>query len=383
MATHGIFIYRLSSSEYMKKIIQIEPSMGIEEEKELKSVIDSGWFTEADKTKEFEKRFAQFVGSRYAIAVTSGTAALFLGLKSMGIKKNDEVIVPDMTFVASPNAVELCGAKPVLIDVEAKSLNIDQEKLKETITKKTKAIMPVDFNGRSTDIFLLKELAEKNNLLLIEDACHAIGSFYGSKHMGTVSDIGVFSFSTPKIITTGQGGMIVTNNKNIYEKCLSLKDFGRESGAKKNMKKSFMHETIGYNFKFTEFQAAVGIAQMKKLKSRIKRKKDMFKLYTELLSKVKKIEFIDTDIQKTTPWMIDILFNKNKVREEIINYLDKSNIGTRIFYPPIHSLNPYKSNDKKFMISADVSKRGLWLPSSNTLTNNELEYVCKKIKEFL
>lgn len=383
MITYGIFIYRLSSSEYMKKIIQIEPSMGIEEKKELKAVIDSGWFTEADKTKEFEKRFAQFVGSKYAIAVTSGTAALFLGLKSMGIKKNDEVIVPDMTFVASPNAVELCGAKPVLIDIEAKSLNIDQEKLKEKITKKTKAIMPVDFNGRSTDIFLLKELAEKNNLLLIEDACHAIGSFYGAKHMGTVSDIGVFSFSTPKIITTGQGGMIVTNDKNIYEKCLSLKDFGRESGAKKNMKKSFMHETIGYNFKFTEFQAAVGIAQMKKLKSRIKRKKDMFKLYKELLSKVKKIEFVDTDIQKTTPWMIDILFNKNKVREETINYLDKSGIGTRIFYPPIHSLTPYKSNNKKFTISTDVSKRGLWLPSSNTLTNNELEFVCKKIKEFL
>lgn len=367
----------------MKKIIQIEPSMGVEEKNELKSVIDSGWFTEAGKTKEFEKRFAEFVGSRYAIAVTSGTAGLFLGLKSMGIKKNDEVLVPDMTFVASPNAVELCGAKPVLIDIEAKSLNINQEKLKEKITKKTKAIMPVDFNGRSTDIFLLKEFAEKNNLLLIEDACHAIGSFYGTKHMGTVSNIGVFSFSTPKIITTGQGGMIVTNDKNIYEKCLSLKDFGRESGAKKNMKKSFMHETIGYNFKFTEFQAAVGIAQMKKLRSRVKRKKEMFKLYGEFLSRIEKIEFIDTDIQKTTPWMNDILFNKSKVREEIINYLAKNNIGTRIFYPPIHSLTPYKSNDKKFMITTDISKRGLWLPSSNTLTDNELEYVCKKIKEFL
>lgn len=367
----------------MKKIIQIEPSMGVEEKNELKSVIDSGWFTEAGKTKEFEKRFAEFVGSKYAIAVTSGTAGLFLGLKSMGIKKNDEVLVPDMTFVASPNAVELCGAKPVLIDIEAKSLNINQEKLKEKITKKTKAIMPVDFNGRSTDIFLLKEFAEKNNLLLIEDACHAIGSFYGTKHMGTVSNIGVFSFSTPKIITTGQGGMIVTNDKNIYEKCLSLKDFGRESGAKKNMKKSFMHETIGYNFKFTEFQAAVGIAQMKKLRSRVKRKKEMFKLYGEFLSRIEKIEFIDTDIQKTTPWMNDILFNKSKVREEIINYLAKNNIGTRIFYPPIHSLTPYKSNDKKFMITTDISKRGLWLPSSNTLTDNELEYVCKKIKEFL
>jgi len=366
----------------MKKINQIEPSLGNEEKKELIDVIDSGWFTEAGKTKEFEKRFAEFVGSKYAIAVTSGTSALFLGLKAMGITKNDEVLVPDMTFVASPNAVELCGAKPVLIDIEAKSLNINQEKLKEKITKKTKAIMPVNFNGRSTDIFQLKEFAEKNDLLLIEDACHAIGSFYGTKHMGTVSNIGIFSFSTPKIITTGQGGMIVTNDKNIYEKCLSLKDFGRESGVKKNMKKSFLHETIGYNFKFTEFQAAVGIAQMKKLKNRIKRKKEMFKLYKELLSGIRKIEFIDTDIQKTTPWMIDILLNTNKIREELINYLNKNNIGTRIFYPPIHSLNPYKNNNKKFLVSTNVSKRGLWMPSSTTLTDNELEYVCKKIKQF-
>ena len=366
----------------MKKINQIEPSLGNEEKKELIDVIDSGWFTEAGKTKEFEKRFAEFVGSKYAIAVTSGTSALFLGLKAMGITKNDEVLVPDMTFVASPNAVELCGAKPVLIDIESKSLNIDQEKLKGKITKNTKAIMPVDFNGRSTDIFQLKEFAEKNNLLLIEDACHAIGSFYDTKHMGTVSNIGVFSFSTPKIITTGQGGMIVTNDKNIYEKCLSLKDFGRESGAKKNMKKSFMHETIGYNFKFTEFQAAVGIAQMKKLKNRIKRKKEMFKLYKELLSGIRKIEFIDTDIQKTTPWMIDILLTNNKTREKLIDFLAKNNIGTRIFYPPIHSLTPYKSIDKNFLTSTKISKQGLWLPSSTTLTDNELEYVCKKIKQF-
>ena len=149
------------------------------------------------------------------------------------------------------------------------------------------------------------------------------------------------------------------------------------------MKKSFMHGTIGYNFKFTEFQAAVGIAQMKKLKSRIKRKKEMFKIYKEFLSQVEEIEFVDTDIKKITPWMMDILFNKNKVREEAINYLAKNNIGTRIFYPPIHSLTPYRSNNKKFMISTDISKRGLWMPSSSTLTDNELEYVCKKIKEFL
>jgi len=241
----------------------------------------------------------------------------------------------------------------------------------------------VNFNGRTTNMKHLNEITKKYNLKLIEDAAHSLGSYYKNTHQGTNSDVGVFSFSTPKIITTGQGGMIVTNDKNIYEKCLSLKDFGRESGAKKDMKKSFIHGTIGYNFKFTEFQAAVGIAQMKKLKSRIKRKKEMFKIYKEFLSQIEEIEFIDTDIKKITPWMMDILFNKNKVRGEAINYLAKNNIGTRIFYPPIHSLPPYRSNNKKFMISTDISKRGLWMPSSSTLTDNELEYVCKKIKELL
>lgn len=217
----------------VKKIVQIEPSLGDEEKRELVSVIDSGWYTEAAKTSEFEKVFASFVQSKYATVVTSGGAALYLGLKALGIKHGDEVIVPDLTFVASPNAIEMAGAKPVLVDIESKSLNLDLRKLKNLITKKTKAIMPVDFNGQSADIFELKEFASKHDVLLIEDACHAIGSYYDKKHMGTLSDVGVFSFSTPKIITTGQGGMIVTNEKSIYEKCKALKDFGRPFGAKK------------------------------------------------------------------------------------------------------------------------------------------------------
>ena len=244
----------------MKEIIQIEPSLGREEKKELLSVIDSGWFTEASKTKEFEDKFAKVVGCKYAIAVTSGTIALFIGLKAMGVSYGDQVIVPDLTFVASPNSVELTGGKSVLTDIESNSLNIDLKKLKEKINSKTKALMPVHFNGRSTNMLELSEFASKSDLLVIEDACHAIGSFYHKKHLGTFGEVGVFSFSTPKIITTGQGGMIVTNDKQIYDKCMSIKDFGRKAGIKKNMRKAFDHSTIGYNFKFTEFQAAIGLS---------------------------------------------------------------------------------------------------------------------------
>jgi perosamine synthetase len=352
------------------------------EKKELMSVIDSGWYTESSKTKEFERMFASFVGAKYACVVTSGTAALYVGLKALGIKNGDEVVVPDLTFVACPNSVEATGAKPILVDIEKNTLNLDLSKISKSVNRKTKAIMPVNFNGRPVNMKILREFADKNNVMIIEDAAHAIGSYYNKKHLGTVSDVGIFSFSTPKIVTTGQGGMIVTNNKQIYERSMALKDFGRKVGIKKYMKKSFAHSSIGYNFKFTEFQAAVGIAQMKKLKKRIRKKRQIFKGYYDSLSEINQINFVHTDLKKITPWMIEILLQSKTVRDKLIKYLEKRNIGTRILYPPIHRLEPYKQSDLKFKITSDVSDRGLWLPSSVTLTNNDVQIICNMIKKF-
>ena len=366
----------------MKKIYQIQPSMDKSEKKELISVIDSGWFTEAKKTKEFEKMFAEYTNCKYACAVTSGTAGLYLGLNALGIQKNDEVIVPDLTFVASPNSIQANGAKPVLADIDPNTFNLDTDILEKKITKKTKAIMTVNFKGRTTNIKILKEIAQKNNLKLIEDAAHSLGSYYKKKHQGTLGDIGVFSFSTPKIISTGQGGMIITNNKKLYERCMELKDFGRSMGVKKKMMSSFEHKTIGYNFKFTEFQAAVGISQMKKLSKRIKIKKNMFSLYHELLNKISGIEFIETDLDKITPWMIDIVLKNKKKKIGLINFLEKNMIETRIFYPPIHKLTPYREKNKKYPITTDISDRGLWLPSSVNLKHEEIDFISKKIREF-
>jgi len=372
----------LDKSIFLKKIIQIEPSLGNEEKKELLSTIDSGWYTEAAKTKEFEKKFAKFVGSRYACVVTSGTTALYIGLKALGIDRGDEVIVPDLTFVASPNSVEMTGAKPVFVDIEPQSLNLDLSRVSSLITKRTKAIMPVDFNGRSAEMSELREIANRKGLLLIEDACHAIGCYYNNKHLGTTSDVGVFSFSTPKIITTGQGGMLVTNDKKIYERCISIKDFGRDVRKKKDMRNAFEHHIIGYNFKFTEFQAAVGIAQMRKLANRIIKKKRILRKYIDLLSNVREIEFVETDFKRITPWMADILLKTKSKKNQLIKYLEKNQIETRIFYPPIHRLEPYKNSDNRFKVSSEISDRGLWLPSSVTLTDKQLEIVCEKIKKF-
>ena len=356
--------------------------MNESEKKELLSVISSGWFTEAKKTKKFEKMFANFTGSKYACAVTSGTAGLYLALNALGIKNKDEVIVPDLTFVASPNSIYANNAKPVLTDIERNTLNLDPNLVEKKISKKTKAIMAVNFNGRTSNIKILKEIAKKNNLRLIEDAAHSLGSYFSGKHQGTMSDIGVFSFSTPKIITTGQGGMIVTNNKNLFKKCMALKDFGREIGAKKKMMSAFNHQTIGYNFKFTEFQAAVGISQMRKLKKRMKIKKNMFKVYHELLKDINEIEFIQTDLSNITPWMMDILIKTKGKKLKLINFLNKNNIESRIFYPPIHRLSIYKKSDKKFPVTTNISDRGLWLPSSVTLKEGDIIKISNLIKKF-
>jgi len=261
-------------------------------------------------------------------------------------------------------------------------MNLDLNKLPNLISKRTKAIMPIDLNGRSTNMKQLLEFAKKKNLFIIEDAAHAIGSYYNGKHMGTKSDIAAFSFSTPKIITTGQGGMIITNNKQVKSMCLAIKDFGREFGGKKNVKNSFEHKILGYNFKFTEFQAAVGLAQLKKLNTRIAKKKTIFKKYRELLSNIRNIEFIQTNLKNNTVWSADILLNSKTIKTKLMNYLEKRNIETRQFFPPIHRLKPFKKPEVNYKITSNISDRGLWLPSSVILTNHELESVCTKIKIF-
>ena len=366
----------------MDKIFQFEPNLGEEEKAELASVIDSGWYTEASKTREFERMFASFVGRKYAVATTSGTTALCIAAQGIGLKNDDEVIVPDLTFVASPNSIILAGAKVGLVDVNKKDLCLDLEKTKKLVSKKTKAIMPVDFNGRAPDLVELKEFAEKSGIAIIEDSCHGIGSFHAGKHTGCYSNVGIFSFSTPKIITTGQGGMLVTDDKELYEKFKMIKDFGRDIDKKHEMENAFDHIEMGYNFKFTEFQAAVGIAQMKKLPGRIEHNKNMFKTYRENLSGISDIEFVDIDLKTSVPWFADILLSNEKIRQELIEHLNKFGIGTRKFYPPVHKLLPYQNIEGDFGVSNEISKRGLWLPSSSFLTDENINRICDTIKNF-
>lgn len=356
----------------MKRINQMEPWIGEEEKRELIACIDSGWITEAQRTAEFEEMVADFVGSRHALAVSNGTVSLVVALMALEIGPGDEVIVPDMTMVATPNAVLLAGATPVLVDVKKEDLTLDLEEVTKKITRKTRAMMPVAMNGRAPEMAKLKKLARKHGLFMVEDAAQALGSYYKDRHLGTLGEIGSFSFSTPKIITTGQGGVLVTNSKRLRDKIYRLKDFGRIDRRTQN------HDTIGWNFKFSDLQAAVGIAQMRKLKQRIKWKKEMYRIYQKELGGVAGVKMLPTDLTQTAPWFIDIFVDQPKKLKE---YLNRKQIGTREFYPAIHSLKPYRGRGR-FPVSAWAGNHGLWLPSSSFLTERDIKRVCREIKKF-
>ena len=361
-----------------KFINQMEPWIGKEEKQAVVKYLDSGgWLTEFKKTEEFEQMIAEYVGIKHACVVNNGTVSLFIALKALGIGKDDEVIVPDLTMIASANAVILSGAKPILVDINKQNLCIDLDVAERAITKKTKALMFVSLNGRSLDMNKITSFCKKHNLYLLEDAAQSLGSRWNGKHLGTFGEIGSFSFSTPKIITTGQGGALVTNDDRLIKKIRYIKDFGRvKSGVDE-------HIALGYNFKFTDLQAVIGIEQMKKIEFRIERKKEIYNLYRETLSSIRQVQFIPTNLENISPWFIDIFVERKK---ELIAHLLKNQIGSRSFYPPIHTQAPYKEwgkyKKKHFVVSEETSSKGLWLPSASSITNKTILYICKEIKRF-
>ena len=354
----------------------MEPWFGIEERDALNEYMSNGgWVTEFNKTEEFEKSIADYTGVKHCILVNNGTISLTLAALACEIGAGDEVIVPNFTMIATPNSVKMIGARPVFVDVEKETLCLDLDLVKKAITPKTKAIMLVSANGRYpiSGIQAFCEFCRERELVLIEDSAQALGSFYpNGRHIGTVGQIGSFSFSSPKIISTGQGGALVTDDDGIAYKIRKLKDFGRSGGG------SDIHSTIGYNFKFTDIQAVIGIEQMKKLSWRIERKKKILELYKEKLKDVSQIQFFQQDLKSTTPWFIDILAEN---RDGLQNHLKKKNIGTRVMYPPINEQNAYVYPGS-FPVSSIIGEKGLWLPSANQLSDSDINTICMEISEF-
>ncbi|MBA7491960.1 GDP-perosamine synthase [subsurface metagenome] len=366
------------TAEATKKINQMEPLLGEAEKRAMSEYLDAGgWLTEFKKTREFEQALANYVGSRYACAVNNGTVSLIIALMALGIGKGTEVIVPDYTMIASANAVALVGAEPVLVDVDPANLCLDLKAAEKAITPKTKAMMYVSINGRCHDMEKALGLCRKYKLFLIEDAAQSLGSWYQGKHLGTFGEIGSFSFSFHKIITTGQGGMLVTSNEELFHKISMIKDFGRPRGG------IDYHEIMGLNSKFTDLQAVIGVEQMKTIDWRVNRKKEMYRLYQTLLDNVPQIDFLETNLADCAPWFMDILVDGDGVRDALASFLNDRGIGTRPFYPAIHTQPPYSHITGAFNVSEDISRRGLWLPSSLTISDEDIERVSQEIKTFM
>lgn len=353
------------------------PQVGREERRLLNKALASNFPNEGKLTTLFEKRVAHLLGSKHAVAVTSGTAALFLSLKALGIGRGDEVVVPDLTFIATANAVEMAGAKVVLVDIDTKTLNLSPEKFSRAITKRTKAVIPVHVSGRPAPMDDIRDIAKRDRIYVIEDAAEAFMSKYKGKYLGTIGNMGCFSFSPHKTITTGQGGMIVTNDDRLCIRLRELKDQGRPTRGTGG---DDAHKEIGYNFKFTDLQAAVGLGQLKYLESRVNRLKEIHQRYERGLEGAAGIRLFHFDIEKgELPQWTDALVEH---RDELDSYLRARKIDCRRYWFPIHTQVPYKLPDKGFPNSTRLSRQALWLPSAFIMEDSDVDRVCDTIRTF-
>ncbi len=358
-------------------IMQMRPLFGKEEKRAICEYMDEdGFITEFKRTEKFEQMIAEYTGAKHCVVVNNGTISLSLAAMAVGVEAGDEVIVPNYTMIATPNSLKMFGVHPVFVDVEPDTLCLDIDLVKEAITQKTKAIMLVSANGRypKSGIKAFEDLCIERGLILIEDSAQSLGSFYpDGRHIGTAGLVGSFSFSSPKIISTGQGGAVITDNDAVASKLRKLKDFGRSGGG------NDIHDEIGFNFKFTELQACVGIEQMKKIPARVERKKEILSLYQKLLKDVKEVEFFSRDMGCTTPWFVDVIVKDR--RSSLVEFLKENNIGTRVMYPPINKQKAYDV-EGEHPVSNMIEKKGLWLPSAVQLTDRQIEYICNKIVTF-
>ena len=362
----------------MKDFIpQIEPWIDEEELHQLKRVVESTYVTEHALTAEFEEQIKELTGAKHAIAVTNGTAALYCCLKALGVGPGDEVIVPNITFVASANAVIMTGASPVFCEIRSDTFCIDVSAAEKLVNENTRAIMPVHLYGQSADMDALQRLAASESIFIIEDAAQGVGVKFNGKHVGTFGELGILSFYGNKTITCGEGGVILTDSDELKEECYRLKNHGR------SVKGIFKHEAIGYNFAFTEMQAAIGIAQMNKLSRIIERKSKIRDLYyKELSSFSSAFEPVYVD-PRSSPvyWFTSFLAQD---RKNLQAFLREQGIQTREFFYPLH-LQPCYSNmriEGEFKTSEEVYTKGISLPSSYMLTGDNQMRVIDAVKEF-
>jgi len=330
-------------------------------------MMEDNFITEHKKTKELEKMICEYIGCKYCIMTTSGTFAIILALMALELNPGDEVIVPNYTMIATVNAIKFLKLTPIIVDVDKNTFTLNCEEIEKNITEKTKAVIHVSLNNRYTNMNSIVELCNNKNIILIEDSAQSLGCKIDGKSLGTFGKIGCFSLSTPKIISTGQGGFCVTDDAESAKKINMIKNFGRRESGKDDF------EVFGVNLKFTDIQAVIGIEQMKKLEHRVKRMREIYNLYYNNLKNI--VKMVEPLNDEWLPWFVDIYIPD---RDNLITFLKIHKVSSRPVYGEINKTNIYHS-DENFENSKYVCNKGLFLPSYITLTNNEILYICKII----
>jgi perosamine synthetase len=364
----------------MKKFIPVnEPLLDGNEKKYLNECIDTGWISsEGPFVDKFEKEFASKLGRKHGIAVTNGTAALDAAVEAVGIKKGDEVIVPTFTIISCLHQIIRVGAIPVLIDADPRTWNMDISQLENKINSKTKAIMVVHIYGLPVEMEPVEKICKKYNLKLIEDSAELIGQNYKNRPCGSFGDISTVSFYPNKHITTGEGGMILTNDDYLAEKCRELRNLCFQQ------KKRFVHEKLGWNLRMSNIQAALGLAQLERLDKFIGKKRWIGNLYNKFLSDLKSLQLPvhKTDYADNIYWVYGVILNDDVAidAEEAIKLFAKNGIGCRPFFYPMHQQPVLKKiglfKNERYPVAEKISKKGFYLPSGLTLTENQIKEVC-------
>lgn len=359
----------------MKTITQVMPYIDQNELDLIQTSIEQKWLTEGPYTEIFLEHIKDFTASKYAVLAPNGTLGLFLALLALDLPKNSEIIIPSFTFYASATSAIFAGLKPVFIDVDENTFNIDVTKIEELITDNTSAIMPVHVYGHSANMNEIMKLADKYNLKVIEDAAQGYGVKYSDKHVGTIGDISMISFFADKTITMGEGAVVLTQNEELYNKLRLLRNQGRPNSG------TFVHPELGMNFRITDMQAAVGVSQAKKFPAILEKKLHNYNLYESALHGVGDLKFIK--VEENSTFVPFRFFIKTEFKDELMDYLEARNIQTRSFFYPMHLQPKLKEYcNSEIRVSEKLYQIGLCLPLHYYLDENDINRISESIKSF-